>query len=281
MKKVLSTIFCTALLIGTLFSPLTTSAKEKEKKVKEVVSNGEVTLEVTEDGQVIDVSDGAQIVSVHSYLEDGTVKEITVGEYVEKIKKQGNERKLKEAEVKKAKERDSSSSKRVPIKVTSTGEITPDCIACVGGVSTKYTESSYSNLTGSAQKATNYSYNCTLDNSTKSLSYSATKSHGFNVSLTSPEFSAFKAGVSYTFTSSATVSGTDTITIRPKYRGWFDFYPYLRKSSGYVRHYLGGSVTSSKWVVGTYPKLSSGKLSGDLVGKTSAMTSTQISTYCR
>lgn len=98
-----------------------------------------------------------------------------------------------------------------------------------------------------------------------SLAYNASKSHELDVNLDTPEFSALKAGVSYTWSSSASVSSEGIMTIKAGYEGYFRFDPLVRISSGVVKNYTDGYLLSTKSVRATYPVKKYGLLDGRLV----------------
>ncbi|MGB6407771.1 MAG: hypothetical protein WBF39_09855 [Planococcus donghaensis] len=97
------------------------------------------------------------------------------------------------------------------------------------------------------------------------LAVSFTKGHNFSVNLNMAEESAVRAGVSYSFEYSASISTSSTLTIPAGYQGYFIFQPAVRVSYGTVRQYNQGYITSTERVTALYPvSLANGTLDGRL-----------------
>lgn len=109
-------------------------------------------------------------------------------------------------------------------------------------------------------------YNPGPGTDTFSISYSYTKGHTFTVSLSSAAKAAVRAGVSYTWTSSASISGTHTMSIPPGYHGYWRFDPKIRISHGTLYTYSPlGQLIDSRRVGVHYPVKRNGQLDGMLV----------------
>ncbi|MFN2746495.1 MULTISPECIES: DUF6060 domain-containing protein [Bacillus] len=127
----------------------------------------------------------------------------------------------------------------------------------------KYSESKVTTYTGNPIQVTS-SINCNTSGGchiTKNVS--ATVSASFSVN-SQAEKSAIKAGVSYTWVSSATDSSTYTFKLKKGERGYIAFKPTKRKSSGKLKRYSNwdGYLFSKSAYCRNPVKLSNGEAKG-------------------
>jgi hypothetical protein len=103
----------------------------------------------------------------------------------------------------------------------------------------------------------------------QSYQVSGQKTQGYTLSasLTTPEFSAVVAGVSFTWHHSASFSETIVLNVSPNHRGWYEFDPAMNLSYGHVKRFNWlGELKESKFVMAHSPiKLANGTLDGWLI----------------
>jgi hypothetical protein len=110
-----------------------------------------------------------------------------------------------------------------------------------------------------------------VDTMTHTFEFSTTQGHSFSVSLSTPERSAFMAGLSFTWTSSATTRQATTISISPRHQGWIEFAAKMRRSEGNIneRDFITHRIIRSRFVRADYPvRLPGGSLDGWITGVT-------------
>lgn len=129
----------------------------------------------------------------------------------------------------------------------------------------RYTESSNHNGIQYGSRASIIQKNPGPGNDTFTISYSYTQGHSFSVSLNTPEKSAIKGSVGYTWQDSASITGSHSMTIPAGYQGYWRFDPRVRISNGIVRQYTHGVNTGSKNVKVIYPVKVGKFLDGELV----------------
>ncbi|RWR06111.1 hypothetical protein QNH23_16985 [Siminovitchia fortis] len=131
----------------------------------------------------------------------------------------------------------------------------------------RYTESSKSTKVVTGKRSSIIQKNPAKNggSDTFTLSYSASQGHSFSVTLNSGEKSAVKGNVGYTWSSSASISSSHAMTIKPGWQGYWRFDPMIRISNGTVKQYNQGFVMSSKKVTTKYPKKLNKHLDGELV----------------
>ncbi|MCL6611667.1 MAG: hypothetical protein K6T66_09040 [Peptococcaceae bacterium] len=128
-----------------------------------------------------------------------------------------------------------------------------------------YDEYGWGTFRKSGGRCSRYAENYTSNTMSYAIQYSKTQGYSVSVSLTTPEFSALKAGVSFTWNNSASVSDTATLYVSPYHRGWWEFDPLMNNSWGVIEHYEGGVLVSEKFVDAYSPKKIGSLLDGYLV----------------
>ncbi len=129
-----------------------------------------------------------------------------------------------------------------------------------------FSESSNRERTIFGERASRIHYNPGPGSDTFSLTYSYSQGHSFNVSLGTAEKSAVIAGVGYTWHSSASASGTHSMTIPEGYHGYWRFDPIVRVSTGTLYTYSQwGQLINSRSVRVQYPVKIGNMLDGMLV----------------
>lgn len=105
---------------------------------------------------------------------------------------------------------------------------------------TVFQKTSSSTVYGSYSRASSVTKNSTLNNMTKA--FNITKGYNYTISatLSSAEKDAISASLGSSWTRSKSISETDTITIRPKYYGWFDARCAYRQVKGTLITYHEG-----------------------------------------
>lgn len=97
--------------------------------------------------------------------------------------------------------------------------------------------------------------------------FSATETESFSANVTSDMTDSIKATAGFTWTQSASLSSTYTITIKPGSKGVIMFKPYFKYTYGELKWYSNGWYVSSEWVSGKSPKtLNGGELAGLVYG---------------
>lgn len=149
------------------------------------------------------------------------------------------------------------------IKIPNTeDEITP-----LGGpvVYSRYTESTNTEVRLFGERVSIVQENPGPGDDRYALGYSTSESHSGNISLTSEKTSALKLGVGYTYTVTASITSSHTMTIPAGYSGYWRFDPKMRKTMGTMQNYLDGVLMSTEDVRVLYPTRLNGDLDGWLV----------------
>lgn len=145
--------------------------------------------------------------------------------------------------------------------------ISADEISILSGpyVYSRYTESTNTETRFYGSRASIIQENPGPKDDTFALQYGYSKSHSGNISLSTEKTSALKAGVSYTYTVTESVSSTHSMTIPAGYSGYWRFDPRMRKTTGTMRNYLDGVLMSAETARVYYPTRINGDLDGWLV----------------
>lgn len=117
------------------------------------------------------------------------------------------------------------------------------------------------------ERVSRYIENYTQLPQTYSVEYSAAQGYQINISLTTEEFSAIKAGVSFTWEDYAYEEKTEAMSVNPGCRGWWEFEPIMNNSYGYLKTFSWlGELKTQEWVDAWSPNtLSDGRLDGYLL----------------
>lgn len=104
----------------------------------------------------------------------------------------------------------------------------------------------------------------------KTIAYSSTHSYSISGNATFEITQAVKAGVSFTWTDSASINDSATLQIPAYYYGWWEFDPLMNKSVGYVNQYsFTGILRSSTYTTAYSPNKINGNEDGYLIAMNS------------
>jgi len=127
-----------------------------------------------------------------------------------------------------------------------------------------YRESSNTKIKRTGGRASIIQRNYGPGSDTLSIAYSYTEGMSWNATLSSEKFNVIKGSVSYTFTSTATISSSSMMTIAEGYMGWWHFEPYVRKTQGTLYRYFDYYLVDSESITGYYPAKMGNALDGVL-----------------
>lgn len=190
--------------------------------------------------------DGNRVMNV-VIVDSGNVQEISVQEYISKLKK-------KEISFN---EEDSFEVSTFDEEIISPLGMTDDWY--------RYDETSKSVALRSTKRArvSTALYNNTSIPAQLSYSTSASDSQSFSTNVTSSKISYIQAGATFTWYTSKTTSQNMTLTVSPFMFGWWEFSPYENKTVGKLKTFDWlGVEKSAIEVFGYSPKVINGLLDG-------------------
>lgn len=202
-----------------------------------------------ETAQYYDANEGGFIGEVYEVKDGEVVNEIPVEEYIKLIEEEAEFDKLNQS---------------VSSQFFTSDLLDVELLANRDHYS-RYTESSNEERRVYGSRSSIVQENHGPGSDTFTIGYSASRSRGFSISVTTTEIQGIQAGVTYKWENSASISSSHKMTIPAGYAGYWRFDPKIRSSTGVVRTYLGGLLIGSKNVTATYPVKLNGKLDGYLV----------------
>lgn len=108
----------------------------------------------------------------------------------------------------------------------------------------------------------NNTISCTI-----SHTFSTSQSESFSANVTADISNKIKSGAGFTWTSSASLTTTYNVTVKPGAKGTIMFQPHFKYTYGELKWYNNGYHFSSEWVSGKSPKkLHTGELAGYVYG---------------
>lgn len=129
----------------------------------------------------------------------------------------------------------------------------------------RYDESSYQKklMPSKRERITRVVHNGSNSPSSFSETYSASTSYFLSTSMSTAEWNALKAGISFGFNAYAQVSSTYSFNIPPKKYGWLEFEPWMNCSSGYMKTFSWqGNLKSRKYITLESPSKVGSELDG-------------------
>lgn len=214
-----------------------------------------------------DASTGETVMAVYRMNAKGEPYQVPLDQWV---KEKEAEKSFWESEMKKeAAFKTSQASPSSTDTKTGTGTVSPNS-GSVYYTYDRYDEGTNTFVSGYRQKMSN-NVNCTTSGQDCPITaqWSMTTSSEFSANVGSAtEKNAISGGVSYTYNSSATTSMSYTLYVPKGTTGYLAFTPFLRYSSGYIRHYEYAygvnRLISSEWSWTKYPmKLYNGTADGE------------------
>lgn len=106
-------------------------------------------------------------------------------------------------------------------------------------------------------------YNGGAGEDSMSIELSTSVSADFDANLLSFEKNYVSSGASFSFSYSASYKETHKLTVPPKHYAWWEFTPYMSKTSGYMKTFSWlGEEKSKKWVTSYSPDKKNGSADG-------------------
>lgn len=138
----------------------------------------------------------------------------------------------------------------------------PNLLSSRAGSVYSYTEKSNELIRQFGTKASITQENPGPGSDTQSIAYTATNSHAFTISVDAEIIKVIKAGVSYTYNTTASITSSHSMTIEPGYAGYWRFDPSVRRSMGTLKNLTNKTEESIR---AYYPVKLNNQLDGFLV----------------